>query len=774
MAHVSHKLSSSFEGALAGGGDPATSPLYVFGPFLKLIVLAGVAPVTFGAGIWLVVLTVAMVSAMYRFVMTWVTDGSGGSGLSEEEFGGWAVKVNAGITFVEYTLTFLVSMAALVTFIADRYPALNDTLLGLQHRTYLAIILSLATGWVVNRGPKTAARAFGPATLAVLILLWAMIVATVWKLGFRLPSLDFRAFTPEYLHFTFGGYARILALMTGIEIFANLVAAYSGTAAQKSRKAFGSLLIIMGTTSITMLIVGPGILELSNPADTHVSVFTQTMDSLLPKPLPYLGTIVGIIVLGSASAASAQGLQNLALGLRYRHYVPAVMGQRNRFDVADKPVWLEVGLVSVCYLVFGTHEETYLALYAAGVFILLSMTGWAAAKRLIREMRSKVSVGGMAALAGTIVAALLTSVATVIIFVERFFEGAWTYLLFIPLLYAALSYYRSRLGAPTTLEDHLGRFFVGQYLLPYQREARPEDEVLFDKILVPLDGSSFAEQALPMAELLSHSFSSQLTLVSVIGPNQRVVLNSKSESHLPREQRDLATYLEGMVWQLEKKGLKAESDLTSGPVAEKISTLAHDLDSDLIVMCTHGRSGVERWFLGSVASRLVGLANIPILLIRPTDEWKSRGSRFKRFLVSLDGSQESESALRYARALAKRFGSEIVLLSVPENEVEVERLQNYLDNVAAALHERGFKAQAVVTGSGPARTILAVSESDGMDLILMATRGRGGIGRDLSVGSVAARVVQATQCPVFLVPVGERPVPESSLAGQIAAAAVPS
>ena len=122
MAHVSHKLSNSLEGALAGGGDPATSPLYVFGPFLKLIVVAGVAQITFGASVWLVIFTIAMVSAMYRLVMRWITDGSGGSGLSEEEFGSWAVKINASITFIEYTLTFLVSMAALVTFVADRFP----------------------------------------------------------------------------------------------------------------------------------------------------------------------------------------------------------------------------------------------------------------------------------------------------------------------------------------------------------------------------------------------------------------------------------------------------------------------------------------------------------------------------------------------------------------------------------------------------------------------------------------------------------------------------
>ena len=194
MAHVSHKLSNSFEGALAGGGDPATSPLYVFGPFLRLVVVAGVAQITFGASIWLVILTIAVVSAMYRLVMRWVTDGSGGSGLSEEEFGGWAVKVNAAITFIEYTLTFLVSMAAMVTFIADRIPVLNQKFLWIQYRTLIAIGLSILTGWLVNRGPKMAARTFGPATAGVLILLWAMVFTTIFKYGIKLPTIGLAGF----------------------------------------------------------------------------------------------------------------------------------------------------------------------------------------------------------------------------------------------------------------------------------------------------------------------------------------------------------------------------------------------------------------------------------------------------------------------------------------------------------------------------------------------------------------------------------------------------
>ena len=469
------------------------------------------AQVTFGATVWLAVFTVIMVSAMYRQVMIWVTDGSGGSGLCEEEFGGWAVKINAAITFVEYTLTFLVSMAALVTFIADRFPALGGTIFGFQYRVLIAVVLSILTGWIVNRGPKMAARAFGPATAAILLLLWVMIGASLWRFGFNLPTINFQAFTPQYLEITLGGYARILALMTGIEIFANLVAAYGGTRAEKSRKAFGSLIIIMGTTSLTMLVVGPAILGLSDINNAEVSVFTQTMDKLLPAWASYLGTLTGIAVLLSACAASAQGLQNLALGLRYRHYIPANFGQQNKFDVADKPVWLEVGIVVICFVVFGTHEETYLALYAAGVFVLLSLTGWAASKRLLREIKVKFTSVRMFSLAGTIVAALLTTGATFIIFGERFFEGAWTYLIFIPVLYAAFSFYRNRLGAPTSVEDRLGIIVARQrQLLDYtddqtnQTENLPENlsanggAARLEKFLIPLDGSMLAEQSLPI------------------------------------------------------------------------------------------------------------------------------------------------------------------------------------------------------------------------------------------------------------------------------------
>ena len=749
MAHVSHKLGSAVEGALAGGGDPASSPLYVFGPFLRLIVVAGVAEVTFGASIWLVVFTVAMVSAMYRLVMRWVVDGSGGSGLGEEEFGSWAVKLNAGITFVEYTLTFLVSMAALVTFIADRYPRLNDSIVGLEYRTFVAIGLSVLIGWLVNRGPKVAARTFGPATLGVLALLWAMIIATIWRTGLHLPSFDFRAFTPEYLGFTLGGYARILALMTGIEVFANLVAAYGGSEEERSRKAFGSLAIIMATTCATMLVVGPAILEFADPTDPDVSVFTQTMDRILPAPLPYVGTIIGVLVLASAAAASAQGLQNLALGLRFRHYIPARFGRRNRFDVADKPVWVEVAIVSVCYLAFGTDEGTYLAIYAAGVFILLSMTGWAATKRLARELRQDFALGRMFTVAGAVTAAILTSVATILIFKERFLEGAWTYFLFLPALYWVFTHYRVRLGEPMALDDELGRFMVGRYLLPYQREARPEDDTTFQRVLVPLDGSSFAEHALPIAQVIAKAYDGEVTLLSVV-PDAAAASEPGPSGKGPGE---IVRYLEQAAGQIELSGILADYTVRLGAVPAEIDLLADDAQADLIVMCTGGQSGVGRILGGSIAHRLVRLTDTPVLLLRPTEQWTSRGSQFQRLLVGLDGSEGAEVVLRYARALARHFESEVILLGVPETESEAPTLERYVARVASALDGRGYQCRTLVTGSEPASTIVEVSQTEDADLIMMATRGRGARPGLSDLGSVADRVVQATQVPVFLAPI---------------------
>jgi nucleotide-binding universal stress UspA family protein len=786
---VSNKLNNAFEGALAGGGDPATSPLYVFGPFLRLIVVAGVAKVTFGASLWLVIITIMVVSAMYRLVMRWVTDGSGGSGLSEEEFGSWAVKVNAAITFVEYTLTFLVSMAAMVTFIADRLPVLNEAIFGIQYRTFVAIALSILTGWLVNRGPKVAARTFGPATAGVLVLLWVMIGATIWQRGFHLPDFNLAAFSGEYFHFTLAGYVRILAVMTGIEVFANLVAAYEGSDEVRSRRAFNSLLIIMGTTVATMLIVGPAILEISNPTNHEVSVFTQTMDALLPSPLPYLGTIIGVAVLMSASAASAQGLQNLALGLKKRNYIPPNLGQQNEFDVADKPVWLEVAIVSIAFLFVGTNEETYLAIYAAGVFILLSMTGWAVTKRLIRQAREEFTWGKALLIPGTTIAAILTTGATVIIFEERFMEGAWTYLIFIPILYVGFSFSRSILGEPDPILDYLGGldtallagFGFGQMAPaavtvgspgpapeitwdpePIERSHWRTEHKTIKKIAVLLDGSVYAAQALPAAKRICQETGASMTLLSGV----------KSYSHGPQEQfiavraaREI--YLDRLIEQLKADGFKVDKAVRLGSIAEVTQAYVESADIDLVVTTTRGKSGEKHWMSGGVSSKLMMRLDIPVYLVQG-EQPKDLGRIPVKMLVALDGSIKAEKVLPYARTMAQVYGSDITLVSVPqipetenyrapadvvENlRAEAEaKMKDFLEAVARGLEKDGIKVDIIVKGSRPATTIVDTAEEGDYGLILLTSNGRGTFDR-MIMGADSERIVGNTNRCVLMMP----------------------
>ena len=195
-----------------------------------------------------------------------------------------------------------------------------------------------------------------------------------------------------------------------------------------------------------MLIVGPEIFLVSNPTASDVSVFTQTMDFLLPQPLAYAGSIVSIFVLMSACAASSQGLQNLSCGLTSRHYLPQQFGAKNDCEVANKPVWLQIIIVCAGFLLIGTQEEVYLGLYAAGVFIIISQSGWAVTKRLIRNARTQRTFQSILKFVVTGCSALLTTIATVIVLTEKFSEGAWLYFILIPIIFAIFTYFNKQGG----------------------------------------------------------------------------------------------------------------------------------------------------------------------------------------------------------------------------------------------------------------------------------------------------------------------------------------
>ena len=579
--------------------------------------------------------------------------------------------------------------------------------------------------------------------------------------------------------------------MTGIEVFANLVAAYEGTPAQKSKKAFTSLLLIMGTTALTMLIVGPAIFALSNPTDAHISVFTQTMDQLLPDPLPYLGSLVGVAVLISASAASAQGLQNLALGLYERHYIPSYMGERNEFDVADKPVWLQVGIVGLCFAFFGTHEETYLAIYAAGVFILLSMTAWAVTKRLWRRFKTDYASKRLFLVFGTITAALLTTGATAIIFYERFLEGAWTFFIFVPLLYGMFTYFRKQMGNPSPEMEYLGMldaaqlagFGFGQYPVldtklekgeeppdvtwqpePKEFSTWREDRVSIKHIVVPLDGSTNAARALPVAKMVCRAMKATLHLVSSVRNHTPQLMEQYEE-----KAHGQTVYLQKLSEILESEGYKTCYAVRPGFIADVTSNYVEENEIDLVILSTHGKSGDKNWEKGEVTRKLVQRLWKPVLMVQAIPDELHLLPRLKHILVALDGSLYAERTLPYARAFSKAFGSDIYLLSVPavpsarDYRAPAEYLERlrankdanmrkFLHAVAGSLRKEDLHAFPIVTGSLPAKTIVEESKAKHIDMIMVTSSGRGGL-KLLLMGSVASRVVEGADSMVFIMPI---------------------
>jgi nucleotide-binding universal stress UspA family protein len=156
--------------------------------------------------------------------------------------------------------------------------------------------------------------------------------------------------------------------------------------------------------------------------------------------------------------------------------------------------------------------------------------------------------------------------------------------------------------------------------------------------------------------------------------------------------------------------------------------------------------------------QVVQNTSTPLLLLRPTGDWRSRRTSFKRLLVALDGSDFSERILPYVSVLAHSFGSEVLLLSVPEGSTSEQyraTIRSYLTGLAGELQALGLNVRTSVAGSVPARTIVATAESEMVDLIMLATHGRSGMAR-LMLGSVAEQVVRNMPCPVFLVPIRDQ------------------
>ncbi|MDD5095328.1 MAG: universal stress protein [Dehalococcoidia bacterium] len=290
---------------------------------------------------------------------------------------------------------------------------------------------------------------------------------------------------------------------------------------------------------------------------------------------------------------------------------------------------------------------------------------------------------------------------------------------------------------------------------------------MYEKILVPLDGSAAAERCLPYVEEIAARTGSAIFLISVSETGNDDIDDKRSylESLLDEMESDL----EGFP---AKDETAVYQDVLTGKTAAEIVRYADENEINLIVMTASGSSGEGPWRLGNIAAKVIRATNRPVLLVRkePSAGAIEQRNLIKKVLLPLDGSALGESAIPQVEALAKALDFEVVLLHILDPVVTVdmpglasvtrptskqlaneeEKALDYLGKIETALREKGLNVSSQLRSGSAAEEIIALAKENGIDLIAMSTHGRSGISKWV-FGSVTDKVLHAGETPVLAV-----------------------
>lgn len=290
-------------------------------------------------------------------------------------------------------------------------------------------------------------------------------------------------------------------------------------------------------------------------------------------------------------------------------------------------------------------------------------------------------------------------------------------------------------------------------------------------MLIPLDGSQTAEKVLPYARRLARSLIIPVELIAVteivtltLGKAQ--YLDTLVDAAILRNQEYLQKIARTFT------GVSVDYTVEGGAPDEAIIMKAALDKGTLITMATHGRSGVKRWLLGSVAEKVLRGSSNPLLLVRGDEEAKTEGEvTLSQIIVALDGSELAEAVLPSVAELAKAINLKVILLRsytlppiiggygayIPDlnlNALKAESKKDavsYLDSKVEQLKSQGLDDVTPLTSEGEAaETIIELARRSPNSLIAMCTHGRSGVMRWM-LGSVTEKVVRHSGNPVLVI-----------------------
>jgi nucleotide-binding universal stress UspA family protein len=289
-------------------------------------------------------------------------------------------------------------------------------------------------------------------------------------------------------------------------------------------------------------------------------------------------------------------------------------------------------------------------------------------------------------------------------------------------------------------------------------------------IIIPLDGSDLAETALPYAAALAEGLRTHLVLItawegteSELGatfPSMAMEIEKGAQNYFTQ-------YLDGVRARYGPRD-QTRAIIRVGDAAEEILKAVDETGARMLVIATHGRSGVGRWIYGSTAGRLLRSSHVPVVAVGPNVRPRStEGVTLKHLMVPLDGSPLSEAALPVAVSVATSLGARVSLVRsvrwavqaypyslpdayVPQIDEELEAgAKAYLRRMEEALKGK-VEVDAFVVRGGIADGLMDVVDKQAVDLVVMTTHARAGIAR-AALGSTADRMLQG-KAPVMLVP----------------------
>ncbi|TAL55133.1 MAG: universal stress protein [Nanoarchaeota archaeon] len=265
-----------------------------------------------------------------------------------------------------------------------------------------------------------------------------------------------------------------------------------------------------------------------------------------------------------------------------------------------------------------------------------------------------------------------------------------------------------------------------------------------EKLLVATDGSVFSKSAVREAVNLAKICSGKLYAVSVVKTNPE--FEDVVPMVIEKLEKEAREHLESVKDKASREGVDCEIIVNrSEEPYQNIVDEATRNHVNMIIVGTHGRTGLKRLMMGSVTAKVIGHSTCNVLVV-PLDAKIECGN----ILIATDGSKYSEAAASEAIGIAKRCGGSLTVISVASADAEILSAEDYVKEVSELAGKEGIKTDGLAVKGIPYKAIVDASKQKRADLIVVGSHGRTGIER-LLMGSVTERVIGHSESAVLVV-----------------------